>query len=86
LWFEYTPVLVRDRALEHQWQRFGTSLLDDTIFIFTARRRTTSFSWEIPANDQDLLLGRGAMGNNALKADDTFELLLLMTLNDESGI
>jgi hypothetical protein len=86
LWFEYEPVLVRDTVLEHHWQRFGTSSLDDTTFVFIARRRTVSFSWEIPVNDHDLLLGRGARGNNAAKADDTFEILLLMTLNDESEI
>ena len=82
LWFEYEPVLVRESALGHPWQRFGT---DDT-FIFSGRRRLVSFSWQIPPNDHDLLLGRGAMGNNNAKEDDTFETLLLMTLSNESDI
>ena len=86
LWFEYKPVLVRDRALEPRWQRFGTSSSDDTIFVFTAHRRAASFSWDIPVNDHDLLLGRGARGNNAVKEDETFEMLLLMMMNNESDV
>lgn len=81
LWFNYEPVLVRDRALGLHWQRFGSSL-DETTFVFTARRRLISFSWEIPLNDDDLLLGRGARGNQAAKEDDTFEMLLLTNLSD----
>lgn len=81
LWFEYEPVLVKERALGDLWQRFDT-LIDDT-FVFTGRRRLVSFSWQIPLNDNDLLLGRGAMGNNDAKEDDTFETLLLMSLPNE---
>jgi hypothetical protein len=84
LWFEYEPVLVRERALERPWQRFGSSSLDESTFVFTARRRAVSFLWEIPLNDQDLLLGRGAKGDNTAKADDTFEILLLMSMNNET--
>jgi hypothetical protein len=81
LWFEYEPVLVRNNALSHNWQRFS---VDDSMFVFTARRRTLSFSWEIPVNDHDLLLGRGARGTEAVKEDDTFETLLLMKLSNEN--
>jgi hypothetical protein len=86
LWFEYEPVLVRERASGNHWQRFGASSLDDKSFVFTARRRTVSFFWEIPVHDHDLLLGRGARGDNEVKHDDTFETLLLMTLDNESDI
>jgi len=85
LWFEYEPVLVREKASGYPWQRFGTSSIDDT-FVFTGRRRLVSFSWQIPLNDHDLLLGRGTMGNNNAKEDDTFETLLLMTLSNKSNI
>jgi hypothetical protein len=84
LWFEYEPVLVRETALDQPWQRFGSSSLDESTFVFIARRRAISFLWEIPLNDQDLILGRGARGDNAVKEDDTFELLLLMSLNIET--
>jgi hypothetical protein len=74
-------VLVKDTTLRGDWQRFGLSS-DDAIFVFAARRRPESYTWEIPESDQELLIGRGARGNNSVKEDDTFETLLFMTLEE----
>ncbi|KAG6828625.1 hypothetical protein H0H92_007270 [Tricholoma furcatifolium] len=82
LWFRFEPVLVMDASSEAiLWQRLGASM-DDPVFIFIGYRRPESFSWAIPESDSDLLSGRGAMGNNGVKSDDTFETLLLMTMDD----
>lgn len=72
---------MKDGTTGAEWQRFGASS-DGTIFIFTARRRVESFSWRVPVGDKDLLLGKGAKGNDLVKADDTFETLLFMVLEN----
>lgn len=99
LWFSFAPVLVRPRgradgisgdaaASPHaapdgaRWARFGTGGEDD-VFVFVARRRPGSHAWVVPADDAALLAGVGARGDEARKADDTFETLLLMGLSSE---
>ncbi|KAG6862469.1 hypothetical protein C0995_000015 [Termitomyces sp. Mi166 len=82
LWFSFEPVLVKDMSsVDSPWQRFGESS-DDPVFIFVGHRRPESFSWTVPPDDSDLLNGRGAMGNDSVKGDDTFETLLFMTMDD----
>lgn len=68
---------------EAPWHRFGSSA-DGAIFVFVARRRVESFSWNVPPEDRDLLDGVGAWGSQTRKGDDTFESLLFMTLDDGS--
>lgn len=70
------------RTLEEPWTRFGSADEND-IFIFVARRRPESLTWEIPHSDEELLAGVGARGTRACKGDDTFEGLLLMGLDTE---
>ena len=41
-----------------------------------------SLGWSVPEDDKDLLEGVGAHENQRQKADDTFELMLLMDLAD----
>ncbi|PPR02597.1 hypothetical protein CVT24_002168 [Panaeolus cyanescens] len=79
LWFEFYPVLFRGNTKDAVWERFG-SHLDDTSFLFYARRRVESYDWPIPEIDKDLLDGVGANGTHTRKSDDTFENLLLMSL------
>ena len=79
LWFDFEPVLVTNTTVHGQCQQHG-AVPDDTPFIFIAHRRPESFHWTISMDDQDLLSGRGAMGNDAAKSDDTFETLLFMRL------
>ncbi|KAJ7903317.1 putative methyltransferase-domain-containing protein [Mycena olivaceomarginata] len=67
LWFEFAPVLVKTSP-SGSWQRFGVSLEDPT-FVFVARRREESFDWQVPPRTP------------LPKGDDTFETLLLMSLN-----
>ncbi|KAF8525945.1 putative methyltransferase-domain-containing protein [Hysterangium stoloniferum] len=67
LWFDFAPVLVRQRASE-QWTRYGDNQ-DVNCFIFIARRKTESLAWTIP--DDDIILKKG---------NDAFETLLLMSL------
>ncbi|KAF5372738.1 hypothetical protein D9615_010127 [Tricholomella constricta] len=82
LWFTFAPVLVNETSRgKGFWQRFGSSS-EDTAFIFVAHRRPESYAWNTPTQDSDLLAGRGAMGNDSAKADDTFESLLFMTLEE----
>ncbi|KAG5636657.1 hypothetical protein H0H81_007276 [Sphagnurus paluster] len=81
LWFTFEPVLAHESSVKPHWQRFGSSS-GDVAFIFIAHRRPESLTWHVPESDTDLLVGRGAMGNNSAKADDTFETLLLMTLEE----
>ncbi|KAJ7707532.1 putative methyltransferase-domain-containing protein [Mycena rosella] len=84
LWFEFAPVLVQKTTsgLEEAapWQRFGASLEDPT-FVFVARRREQSFTWDVPPSDEDLMYGITAAGTPSPKGDDTFETLLLMSLD-----
>ncbi|TFK40189.1 putative methyltransferase-domain-containing protein [Crucibulum laeve] len=82
LWFSFEPVIFNDKQTKSGWQRFGASL-DDVIFIFVAHRRADSFEWNIPTNDHDLLSGVGARGTASRKEDDTFESLLLMSLEED---
>ncbi|KAF8905072.1 hypothetical protein CPB84DRAFT_637208 [Gymnopilus junonius] len=79
LWFEFQPILARDKLAASEWQRFGENF-DDTSFLFTANRRLESYNWTIPELDEDLLGGMGANGTGTRKSDDTFENLLLMGL------
>lgn len=65
------------------WRRFGDSDDgdEDAMFIFIAKRRPKSFGWHIPNDDKSLLEGVGARGNEDRKADDSFEVMLLMAMN-----
>ncbi|KAJ7476022.1 putative methyltransferase-domain-containing protein [Mycena latifolia] len=74
LWFEFVPALVQKTTPGEvsAWQRFGAHLEDPT-FVFVARRREQSFNWSVPPSDEDLMYG--------VKGDDTFETLLLMSLD-----
>jgi hypothetical protein len=65
------------RSCTH-WTRVGSS--DEFTFVFAARRRPSSFVWHIPLNDLDLMNGVGTWGTDTSKADDTFETLLMMTV------
>ncbi|KAF9563249.1 hypothetical protein CPC08DRAFT_706179 [Agrocybe pediades] len=81
LWFEFTPVLVKDSGIaDADWQRFGNNF-EDTTFLFTARRRHESLHWTVPELDSDLLAGVGANGNENRKGDDTFENILLLSMD-----
>ena len=82
LWFKFWPVLVRGKSSDNEWRRFGSDL-DDTTFLFVAHRRAESFDWEVPALDDELLDGVGAYGKNSRKGDDTFENLLIMTIQHD---
>jgi hypothetical protein len=76
LWFEYSPVHERKK---HGWIRFGAEL---DLFVFCAKRRSESYLWTVPEDNVALLAGSGAWGTEERKCDDTFELLLLMGMND----
>jgi len=89
LWFAFEPVLARRRTANIKdgtpplpWRRFGSSV-DGHVFVFIARRRPDSLTWEVPDNDQDLMDGVGAYNTRSRKGDDTFETLLLMALGDD---
>jgi hypothetical protein len=82
LWFNFWPVLIRNRSSDSEWRRFGSDL-DDSTFLFVAHRRAESFDWEIPAVDDELLAGVGAHGKNSRKGDDTFENLLIMAIQQD---
>ena len=69
-----------DTSVGHIWRLHGAAA-DDNPFIFIAHRRPDSFSWEVPSDDSDLLAGKGALGTEVAKADDTFEYLLLMMMD-----
>ncbi|KAJ6513066.1 putative methyltransferase-domain-containing protein [Mycena sanguinolenta] len=81
LWFDFSPVLVKMTGGEADspWQRFGVGLEDPT-FVFVARRRKESLGWQLPQSDEDLMQGVMAQGTRLPKGDDTFESLLLMSL------
>ncbi|KAJ6623968.1 putative methyltransferase-domain-containing protein [Mycena sp. CBHHK59/15] len=83
LWFEFTPVLAQKSpgpGGNAPWQRFGASLEDPT-FVFVAHRRKESLNWTVPPSDEDLMHGVGVAGTLAPKGDDTFETLLLMSID-----
>ncbi|KAF9480511.1 hypothetical protein BDN70DRAFT_905714 [Pholiota conissans] len=85
LWFDFSPVLSRTSSGGPDppvWKRFGADF-DDTTFLFVAHRRAESYGWELPHSDRDLLAGVGAYGTSTTKGDDTFENLLLMSLNQD---
>ena len=63
------------------WARFSPAPGQDEFFVFVAQRRPESKTWAIPEKDDDLLGGVGAWGNQEKKSDDTFETLLLMSLD-----
>ena len=84
LWFTFVPVLVRSTHFEdnsRRWERFGAGG-DGEVFVFVARRRPESFLWTVPEDDVALLEGVGARGTQERKSDDTFELLLLMSVDE----
>jgi Lysine methyltransferase len=83
LWFTFVPVLVRSTHLKDssRWERFGAGG-DGEVFVFVARRRPESFLWTVPEDDVALLEGVGARGTQERKGDDTFELLLLMSVDE----
>jgi hypothetical protein len=66
---------------EVDWARYHATL---STYIFIARRKSMSLSWNVPEDDRDLLEGVGADGNQRRKGDDTFELMLLMDLVNEN--
>ncbi|XP_006459275.1 hypothetical protein AGABI2DRAFT_201345 [Agaricus bisporus var. bisporus H97] len=89
LWFDFQPILARailipkttqERAevVETQWYRFGAD--EENMFIFVAHRKPESVGWQIPTKDHDLLNGVYAGGSSETKHDDTFESLLLLSL------
>lgn len=79
LWFKFEPVIVMRDGEE--WRRFGSDSEDPT-FIFVASRRANSYTWLVPDDDNDLLHGVGAHGTASRKGDETFESLLLMSLDE----
>ncbi|KAF6757159.1 putative methyltransferase-domain-containing protein [Ephemerocybe angulata] len=87
LWFKFYPVSYlspREKPLgdrEEEWHRFGSGL-DDQVFVFIAHRRPESHKWTVPDSDVDLLLGTGANGKPYPQSDDTFESLLLLSMED----
>jgi len=81
LWFTFAPVLLRVRSEENsRWERFDVGG-DGEDLLFVARRKSESFSWAVPEDNGALLRGVGAEGTEEMKWDDTFELLLLMSVN-----
>jgi len=64
---------------EIEWARYNAS---SSTYIFLARRKGVSLDWNVPDDDNDLLEGVGANGNQRQKGDDTFELMLLMDMAD----
>ncbi|KAJ7261801.1 putative methyltransferase-domain-containing protein [Mycena haematopus] len=89
LWFDFSPVLLKKIGHETDiddspWQRFGVSLEDPT-FVFVAHRRKESLNWQLPPSDEELIQGVMARGTLVPKGDDTFETLLLMSLDGSDG-
>ncbi|KAF8968054.1 hypothetical protein BDZ97DRAFT_1903028 [Flammula alnicola] len=82
LWFDFSPVLMKEKSGKGEWKRFGTDF-DDTTFLFVAHRRPQSYKWKIPPLDDDLLGGVGSYGTDTRKGDDTFENLLLMLVEQD---
>ncbi|KAJ7650103.1 putative methyltransferase-domain-containing protein [Roridomyces roridus] len=78
VWFDFAPVLVQ-KTSGGPWQRLGVGLEDPT-FVFVARRREESYGWDLPPNDVDVMHGVVSRGSLAPMSDDTFETLLLMSL------
>ncbi|KAJ8503426.1 hypothetical protein ONZ45_g10867 [Pleurotus djamor] len=77
LWFSFYPVLYQRGS--SAWIRTGTD--EDVPFVFVAHRRPNSLSWKVPSGDVDLLHGVGAYGTTTRKSDDTFESMLLMSVD-----
>jgi hypothetical protein len=83
--------MVKSASSKVDWVRFGSEGDagggdgDDHLFVFVARRRVESFAWFVPLSDEDLLNGVGAMGTPSRKADDTFEILLFMSMNNDES-
>ena len=82
LWFAFEPVMARRiGGSQKSWTRFGLSF-DDHTFVFTAKRRDESLTWQVPDDDRDLMDGIGTWGTETRKGDDTFETLLLMGIQE----
>ena len=64
---------------EVEWARYNAP---SSTYIFVARRKSVSIDWSVPEDDKDLLEGVGAYGDRRKKGDDTFDLMLLMSLVD----
>lgn len=90
LWFTFAPVLARRKtpskngvsgSSDSPWTRFAPIVGQDDSIVFISQRRPESREWIIPEKDDELLGGVGAWGNQERKSDDTFETLLLMSLD-----
>lgn len=96
LWFDWEPVLYRNtdsggetvstktKKQEPEtpplpWTRYHNP---SSTYMFIAHRKPSSRSWNVPEDDRELLEGVGANGNDSRKADEGFELMLLMDLID----
>jgi hypothetical protein len=66
-----------DDGPEADWARYDAP---SSTYIFVAHRRNISIDWSVPEDDKDLLEGVGARGDQRRKGDDTFDLMLLMSL------
>jgi hypothetical protein len=65
------------------WMRYHAP---SSSYLFIAHRKPTSYLWTVPEDDRDLLDGVGANGNEFKKADERFEVMLLMDmLNSDDG-
>ncbi|KAI0077075.1 hypothetical protein K474DRAFT_1684499 [Panus rudis PR-1116 ss-1] len=96
LWFDFVPVLCKQKDTQvssdgnsgvsdvnEGWRVYGTLSEDDSdTYIFVGRRRTESYSWDVPGSDAELLAGVGAYGTQNPKSDSTFETILLMELGE----
>ncbi|KAI0029311.1 putative methyltransferase-domain-containing protein, partial [Vararia minispora EC-137] len=78
LWFAFAPILSR-ASPEGTWTRVG---VDAGVFVFRAYRLPESLGWTPPDDDDALLGGVGAGKTAERKTDETFELLLLMGLEE----
>jgi len=90
LWFDWAPVLYYEKTADSSpdaadnssvasWTRYHSA---SSTYLFVAQRKVASLSWKIPESDLDLLEGVGAEGDDSRKADEGFEVMLLMELID----
>ena len=87
LWFSFEPVSMiyspsEDHPPEPDRMAIRSSVEEHT-FIFIARRRPASFTWNVPPTDLDLMNGVGAYSTDTKKGDDTFETLLFMNMQEK---
>jgi hypothetical protein len=87
LWFDWEPVLYREKnanlapgvANNPLWTRYHSP---SSTYLFIAHRKSASLLWSMPDSDSDLLEGVGGLGDDFKKADEGFEVMLLMDLID----